>query len=470
MPDIIQKIQLPDNSVKDIAPSMMSDGTHIASLPSIYSDVSLKSEIFKHSYNGYNTSATGANGSFDPTKTVDKNLYASSNDTANGSFFFGVIKPNGYNKICSVTYEIRIWCPASSNYYTVTIAHIDIVANTWLTYANWNSIRSTSYRPVYYSSVRSATETGAPTYGHALGFDIESSTNPTSSTYYRYVEIKVLDVQYGTFEPYVDSAGTPVLLKYASIPGTGSTNYTTQRNLNACDNGLQESGDSDSGAYKLRYYTNIYAKSALASGNIAVNNNDGLGYFDVRTGAVFDIRQPVVVMTGSVSASSWDSNAYAYLFFYSVTIQGMGTGITAARGDCIYIKGTLSGTKFTPISTTPTVTTTAGITESDDGYCYYYIGKAYSTTVYTFDTTARAIFTYKNGKWVQVSGYALNANLTGQDIVVSQKTASANGAYMLASDFASNPPTGVAGQVLFVIQDVQQSRGVYLVQPTGGES
>ncbi len=96
----------------------------------------------------------------------------------------------------------------------------------------------------------------------------------------------------------------------------------------------------------------------------------------------------------------------SYCIIICRSINGLGSGITAARGDCIYIKGTLSGTKFTPISTTPIVTTSAGMTASDDGYCYYYIGTAYSTTNYTFDTTARAIFTYKNGKWVQVSGYA----------------------------------------------------------------
>lgn len=408
MPDIIQTVTLPGGTIVPIRPSAMSDGTHTASLPSIYSDVSLKSEIFKHSYNGYNTSSTGPNGSFDPTKTVDKNMYGSSDDYPTTTFYFGVIKANAYNQTCSVTFEVEVWCPYyPSRYYTITKSHFDIVANTYLTYANWNSIRNTSYRPIYYTVVYNATEAGSTTYGHALGFSLRGSSNYNSSTYYRYANIRVLDIQGGTFEPYVDSNGTPVLLKYASIPGTGSTNYNTIRVFSAADQGLVETGDSDSGAYKLRYYTSIYAKSALASSNIAVNNNDGLGYFDVKTGAVFDIRQPVVVMLGSVSGSSWDSNAYAYLFYYSATIQGMGTGITAARGDNLYIKGTLSGTKFTPISTTPIVTTSAGITESDDGYCYYYVGKAYSTTSYTFDPTARAIFTYKNGKWVQVSGYAL---------------------------------------------------------------
>lgn len=408
MPDIIQTVTLPNNTIVPIRPSALSDGTHTASLPSIYSDVSLKSEIFKHSYNGYNTSSTGPNGSFNPALTVDKNMYGSSNDYAGTTFYFGVIKANDYNQTCSVTFEVEVWCPYyPSRYYTITKSHFDIVANTFLTYANWNSIRSTSYRPIYYTVVYNATEAGSTTYGHALGFSLYGSPNYSSSTYYRYAKIRVLDIQGGTFEPYIDSAGTPVLLKYASIPGTGSTNYNTIRVFNATDQGLQESGDSNSGQYYLNYYTCVYAKSALAANNIAVNNDDGTGYFDVKTGAVFDIRRPVFVMSGDVSASSWDGNARAYLYHYVRTIQGMGTGVTAARGDCIYIKGTLSGTKFTPISTTPIVTTSAGITESDDGYCYYYIGTAYNASSYTFDSTARAIFAYKNGKWVQVSGYAL---------------------------------------------------------------
>ena len=38
------------------------------------------------------------------------------------------------------------------------------------------------------------------------------------------------------------------------------------------------------------------------------------------------------------------------------------------------------------------------------------------------------------------------------DLITAVKTATAGGAYMTQSAFSSSPPTGVVGQVLFVIQ------------------
>jgi len=50
---------------------------------------------------------------------------------------------------------------------------------------------------------------------------------------------------------------------------------------------------------------------------------------------------------------------------------------------------------FTPISGgNPYV---QAITEAEDGYIYYYIGRAYASNAITFDATARAMFWYKNG-------------------------------------------------------------------------
>lgn len=51
-----------------------------------------------------------------------------------------------------------------------------------------------------------------------------------------------------------------------------------------------------------------------------------------------------------------------------------------------------------------------------------------------------------------VSDSTLEKLTTNGDLITAVKTATAGGAYMTQSAFNTSPPSGVAGQVLFVIQ------------------
>ena len=111
---------------------------------------------------------------------------------------------------------------------------------------------------------------------------------------------------------------------------------------------------------------------ALESGEIIVAGTDGL-YIPLNSGNAFDIKYPIFREGTATAAGETSTNNY-----YATTVTVAETqDITLTPQEPIYIKGHLSGTTFTPVSTTPltqTVPTTA------DGYQYIFLGVAYSAT------------------------------------------------------------------------------------------
>lgn len=123
---------------------------------------------------------------------------------------------------------------------------------------------------------------------------------------------------------------------------------------------------------RTRYNQNIKAKSAIVAANIIVANDD-TGYFHLKTGAVFDITYPILYAAGAINANATGTNNYICIPFTVTTTQSL--TLTAYKP--VFIKGTLVGTKFTPVSTTPLTQT---IPTTEDGYQYLLLGNAYSTT------------------------------------------------------------------------------------------
>lgn len=133
--------------------------------------------------------------------------------------------------------------------------------------------------------------------------------------------------------------------------------------------------------------------TAIVAGNIIVGK-DGI-YSHLKTGNTFDITYPILYANASLSASSTGYNNYLRLPMSITATQSI--SLTVFKP--IFIKGNLSGTIFTPISTTPLTQT---IPTSADGYEYILLGIAYSTTtIYLFSD--HPIFAYKGGAFGQIS-------------------------------------------------------------------
>ena len=138
--------------------------------------------------------------------------------------------------------------------------------------------------------------------------------------------------------------------------------------------------------------------TAIVAGNIIVADSDGL-YKHLKAGTIFDITMPIFYTSVAIAANSTATGNYSEINFTVTTTQSM----TLTANLPVYIKGTLSGTKFTPISTAPLTQT---VPTNDDGYAYIFLGMAYNATAIRLKNY-HPIYMYKNNKfqlWLENSG------------------------------------------------------------------
>ncbi len=166
---------------------------------------------------------------------------------------------------------------------------------------------------------------------------------------------------------------------------------------------LQQGRDSNSDTYdRNRYYVNILCGStAIVAGNIIVADSTNK-YKHLKLGTAFDIQNPILWAGSAIAANATGTNNYNCINFTVTTTQSM----TLTAYAPVYIKGTLSGSTFTPISTTP-LTQTEPTTA--DGYHYMLLGVANSTTT-IYLTEDHRIFAYKNEKFGEIVNDALSVN------------------------------------------------------------
>lgn len=114
--------------------------------------------------------------------------------------------------------------------------------------------------------------------------------------------------------------------------------------------------------------------TAIVAGNIIVGK-DG-AYHHLKLGTAFDINYPILYASTAIAANGNSSEQCAYLItpFTITTTQN----ITLTTNKPVYIKGTLQGNIFTPISTAPLTQT---VPTAVDNYDYILLGYAVSTTV-----------------------------------------------------------------------------------------
>lgn len=156
---------------------------------------------------------------------------------------------------------------------------------------------------------------------------------------------------------------------------------------------MTASNTFNANTYDRTYLSNsgCKAKSDIVAANIIVAGSDGL-YFHLKTGAAFDITQPILYANGAINANATSNNVYIIIPFTVTTTQS----ITLTAYKPVYIKGKLSGTIFTPISATPL---TQSVPTSEDGYQYILLGRALNSTKVMYLLPEHPIYEYRNGKF-----------------------------------------------------------------------
>lgn len=121
---------------------------------------------------------------------------------------------------------------------------------------------------------------------------------------------------------------------------------------------------------RLKRIGGIYPKENLTTTTIIVN--DGTGYFKLNS-RPFDITYSILETGAALTSGAMSNNVYSANGFAIKNTQNF----TMTQHAPVFIKGTLNGIMFTPISNTPLVQT---LPNTEDGYQYIYLGYAYSTS------------------------------------------------------------------------------------------
>lgn len=326
--------------------------------------------------------------------------YASANDFANATFYFGTVKPTDYYVNWRVKYRIHASIPGQNNYKGLFDIEFWGAQNARIAYRSFNSHYSSTYRTLYYHILYSATSTGYNAgYGHALGIGLRNSSNPTNASYPRTFKIEILETANCTVTMF-DS-----LKLYSGIPGTGSANYSGYGEWDGFNNGLRETGDDNNydrlvsqsarvyaGANKIYPYTIIMEDSAGKWQSLVLSNSTATSKSKNTTG--FRPEKMFYYHSGSTVSSSAQAAANTLYqamnnvdFRYTVNC---GTTLTAFKS--VYLVGTLNKGLFYLSDSWYTQTLPA----TDDGKAYIYLGETYSTSAINF-SVEHPIYWYKNG-------------------------------------------------------------------------
>jgi len=196
---------------------------------------------------------------------------------------------------------------------------------------------------------------------------------------------------------------------------------------------------------RIRYQQNIQAgATAIVAGNIIVAGVGTAKYTHLKLGNAFDTSYPILYAAGALAVDATGNNNYI-VFPLTLTTTQSGT-YTAYKP--VYIKGTLSGTTFTPVSTTPLTQT---VPTSADGYHYILLGTTYSTSgMYLLGE--HPIYMYHDGGFKTVAQIAAEAATTANTANTTANTANgtANTALngLKAFTGTSSTATGTAAKVV----------------------
>lgn len=378
------------NSLYICQKTTFSDGTFE------YSDVSLSSayEAAKAAYN----KSVQALDAVTPIETKTyTDLIGSANDAAGASFYFAKIHPTSYTSQWNISLRVRVTAPEAYA-QTVTIK-LGGYGSSFSSYDAY-TVRTGSVG-IYYVNLYRATSAGINTNhkGHALGIGLRSSTNSTNTSYKRTVIVELLETENCT----VDMLDTAV--KYASIDGTGSTNYSGLTEMAVATAGQNATNNTNThytqygsavkvGTFGVKRYTLLmkdtedtwvsFVNEANTVATTKTVSTDGhkLGKLIYSAGGA-------EYTSGGNTSTVYD--AYPFDLRYSTNC---GTTLVAYKP--VYLVGTIGNDGLFYLDQTTWWTQTVPTTE--DGKTYVYIGMAY-TAYQVYLSTENDAYQYYEGKF-----------------------------------------------------------------------
>ena len=155
-------------------------------------------------------------------------------------------------------------------------------------------------------------------------------------------------------------------------------------------------------------YDRVQYSGAITVGNQAINTQNLIvagsdaKYFNLKSGQAFNITYPILWTQTSIPA-----NSHGWYYTYLAISHSLAPTQSQKYeiGKAVYIKGTLSGLIFTPISTTPLTQT---IPTEEDGYHYIYLGTTFDQ-YYIFLVQDHPIYRFYNGAFKTTSQIAEEA-------------------------------------------------------------
>ena len=195
-------------------------------------------------------------------------VIGTANNWSDATFFFGSVKPAAWYEIWKIKFNILIYVPGKNTYIQESEVMFSGDQGALRTYSCMNTVANhLTYYGVLYRLKQAGFTNG---YGHSIGCRFYSSNYPIDTNYKRTIVVDILETENCTFEFY------DTCLKYASIPGTGSTNYDTYSEVNWVSNGLQEAGDSDTIDDRQTYFSaKTSASKGVWAGSLFMEDGNG---------------------------------------------------------------------------------------------------------------------------------------------------------------------------------------------------
>lgn len=384
------------------------------------------------------------------TKTYT-DVIATANDANGAGFFYLRVRGDTYNTKWTIKTRVFATVPSNELYETDSTFEIWGYANTYGGYRCVNRIKSTSYLPIYYNSLFFASKTGYDNgCSNWVGFNLISSHNNTDASYKRNITIELLDYQNCTVE-FQDNLITPT-----NIPDRAAhTNYytstnTSYTNFSAYQQGFKHTGDAndntttisnlvygngahvaDSVIYRYQLLFKIDKNTLTPLNN---NNNNTKLTKTLLTNVEFLPFENIFYYgtTTTIAANANIGGGSLYYQYSGINLQYTfninTTDLTAHQ--MVYLKLIPVGNDKAKLASADPLTQT--LPESEDGYWYLSLGRAYSGYQLAFYHD-HPVYAYKNGKLVTVKP----TNMQTTDIYVDNINDIALNNYALKSDFSA---------------------------------
>lgn len=280
---------------------------------------------------------------------------------------------------------MRAWVPSNTNYEAISEVYFTGAQSSINSYAIFNHIYSTSYKPCGYHCVHRLKQAGFTAgYGHAIGINLQDANSRDDTSLKRSITVEILSTKNCT----VTLNDTAV--KWASWSGTGTTNYNDISNYNFTSNGLQETGDNNDIGILRSYYDRPLVGDAtdLFPQNLCTYTSSNkvqpfvssysTGTSKTKNTSTFRIGAPIYFYaswTQKAKGSNYPPDSTMSLANNGISLQySTNCGTTLTLNAPVYLVGIPNGSTYTLADTWWTQT----LPSTDDGKIYIFLGYTYS--------------------------------------------------------------------------------------------